>query len=377
VSRPFFLVWPAQGLSLFRALKRWQQVSLVLLLALFAWRLAPKPQPPPTDNIPLVTVRAVTYQKTDVMVSATGSLVARHDMPIGVDGESGRIAAILVEAGDQVRQGQVLAKLDTAVLSPQVANLRAALEQYKAEAQLAQADYKRAAAIVSTVGALSKEELDKRQANMLTSEARVKAAQAQLAEADARLNRSEIKAPENGLVLMRNAEVGQAVTPGGSTLFRLAKDSEIEMKGLIAEQDLPQLREGQKAEVTITGVETPYVGTVRLVGVMIDPVSRQAEIRIALPKDRNLRPGAYARATVVVGQDDRPVLPQTALLTEGGNTYIYVVDEQSKAQQRKVTLAQARAGGITIASGLTGKESVVTVAGTFLHPGQPVHVHKE
>lgn len=370
-------VWAGRIWSIFKSLSRWQQAVVLILLGLLVWRFIPKPQPPPVDNVPLVTVRAVSYQKADVLVSATGSLVARHDMPIGVDGETGRIAAILTEAGQQVRKGQVLAKLDTAVISPQVANLRAAVEQYKAEAQLADADYKRAAAIVSTVGALSKEELEKRHSTQLTSQARVRAAEAQLAEAEARLNRTDIKAPEAGLVLMRNAEVGQAVTPGGSTLFRLAKDSEIEMKASIAEQDLPQLKEGQSAQVMVTGVEQPFTGTVRLVGVMIDPVSRQAEIRIALPKDRDLRPGAYARATIVVGQDDRPVLPQTAILTDGKSNYVYIIDDQSRVQPRTITLAQARAGGVTVASGLKGNESVVMVAGTFLHPGQFVRVHKD
>jgi len=366
------LVWAfVKGLAL------WQRLLIIAFLGLLAWRLYPQKPLPPVDNIPLVTVKSVTHAKVPVVVATTGSLVARHDIPIGVDGETGRVSAILAEVGDVVHKGQVLAKLDTSVISPQVANLRAALEQSRAEAALAAADFKRASAIVNTVGALSKEEVDKRQSTVRTSEARVKAAEAQLAEAEARLNRTDIKAPEDGLVLARSAEVGQAVTPGGATLFRLAENSEIEMRALIAEQDLPKIRENQTVSVFVTGVDAPYAGAVRLVGVLIDPQSRQAEVRVALPKDRNLRPGAYARAEILVGDDERPVLPQTAIMSEGDQSYVYVVDKDSKAQKLAVTLAGVHAGGVTIASGLKGDEKVVAVAGAFLHPGQLVHIQKE
>ena len=100
------LVW-----AFVKGLAFWQRLLIIAFLALLAWRLYPQKPPPPVDNIPLVTVKAVTHTKVPVVVAATGSLVARHDIPIGVDGETGRVLAILAEVGDAVHKGQVLAKL--------------------------------------------------------------------------------------------------------------------------------------------------------------------------------------------------------------------------------------------------------------------------
>jgi HlyD family secretion protein len=330
--------------------------------------------PTAAEAAPLVTALPPGRTAFTTSVSFTGAIVARYDMPIGVDSEGGRIQAVLVEAGDPVRAGQVLARLDTSVVAPQVASLRASLEQYRAEAALAEADYRRAAAIASSVGALSKEEVDKRHSQVATSAARVKAAEAQLAESEARLGRTEIRAPAAGTVLTRNAEVGQAVTPGGPPLFRLGRGGEVEMRAQAAEKDLPKLKLGQTAEVRVTGVATPFAGKVRLLAAVIDPQTRLGEVRVSLPKDPNLRPGAFARGEVKVGSDVRPIVPQTALLSDARGNYVLIVGADNHAVRRDVRFGGAQPNGIVIAEGLDGTERVVTTAGAFLHDGELVRV---
>ena len=170
-------------------------------------------------------------------VSIIGTIAARYDTPIGVEGDGGRVAAIYVEAGDHVKRGQVLARLDVSVLQPQVANLQAALELSRAEADLAAAEYRRALAVGAS-GALSAEETERRRSNSVTAAAKVKVAAAQLAEAQARLARAEVRAPADGIILTRSVEVGQTATPGGGALFRMAEGGEVELRGQVAEQDL-------------------------------------------------------------------------------------------------------------------------------------------
>ena len=328
----------------------------------------------PVEAPPLVTATAPGRTAFTLTATFTGAIVARYDMPIGIDSESGRVAAVLVEVGDHVRRGQALARLDTAVLEPQVASLRATLEQNRAEAVLAEADYRRATAVAESVGALSKEEVDKRRSQVATSAARVKAAEAQLAEAGARLHRTEIRAPEDGVVLTRNAEVGQAVMPGSPPLFRLARGGLVEMRAQVAEQDLPKLRVGQPAEVRITGVATPFAGAVRLIAAVIDPQTRLGEVRVELPLDPNLRPGAFAHGEVKVGSDVRPVVAQTALLTDAQGTYVLIVGPDNRAVRRAVQFGGTRPDGIVIAQGLDGSERVVSTAGAFLREGELVRV---
>ena len=328
----------------------------------------------PNDAIPLVTARAPGRSAITALVTFTGGIVARYDQPIGVEGDGGRVSEVLVESGDRVTRGQALARLDTAVVSAQVANWRAAVEQARAEAGLAEADYRRAAAVADSVGALSKEEVDKRHSVVATSTARVKSAEAQLAEVEARLSRTSIRAPADGIVLTRTAEVGQTAMPGGAPLFRLARGGEVEMRAQVAERDLPRLKIGQDAEVFLTGIATPFHGKVRLVSAVIDPQTRLGEMRVALAQQPDLRPGAFARGEVKVGSDMRPVVPQTAVLSDGPTNFVYVVGADKHVLRRAVKVSGTQPQGIVIGEGIDGSERIVTSAGAFLHEGELVRL---
>jgi RND family efflux transporter MFP subunit len=345
----------------------------VVAVSIIAWRQRSHHGPQAPD-LPLVTVTVPGQSPYTLSVKFTGAIIARYDVPIGVEGEGGRVLSIHAEAGDAVKRGQLLAKLDTAVLAPQVASLRAALEQSRADAELATADFHRAQKISETVGALSKEEVERRHTLAVTSAARVRTAEAQLAEAEARLRRTDIVAPEDGIVLTRSAEIGQAMMAGSPPLFRMARGGEVEMKAQVAEQDLPKLKVGQDVSVTVTGVQAPFAGKVRLLAAVIDPMSRLAEVRITLPKDPLLRPGAFAHGTAVIGHDQRPLVPQTALLTDSGGSYVLIVGADNKVVRRAVSYGDAQTGGITILDGLTGEERVVSTAGAFLKEGEAVRV---
>ncbi|HEX3846733.1 MAG TPA: efflux RND transporter periplasmic adaptor subunit [Steroidobacteraceae bacterium] len=350
------------------------------VIVLFAVRLthALGVKPPPTkDPIPTVSVTQVGHSAVPTTISIIGTIAAKYDMPIGVEGDAGRVSAIYVEAGDRVKRGQILARLNVSVLEPQVANLEAALEQSKAEADLADAEYKRAQAVGAS-GALSAEETQRRKSAGITAAAKVKVAAAQLAEAQAKLARTEVRAPSDGIILTRNVEVGQTATPGGEALFRLSEGGEVELRGQVAEQDLPSLQVGQAVAVRLTGSSHAYEGHVRLLGAVIDPQTRLGMVRVSLTPDPNLRPGAFARADVTVSNAEREVLPQTAVLTDDRGTYVLIVNAQNKVERRSVRVSGMVKSGVTIADGITGQEQVVATAGAFLQEGEVVKpVQKE
>ena len=322
-------------------------------------------------TIPSVTVTAAGLSTQPSTVSIIGTISARFDTPIGVEGDGGRVSAILVEAGDHVHRGQVLARIDTSVLEPQVANLEASLELARAESELAAAEYHRAQA-VGAAGALSAEETEKRRSNSVTAAAKVKVAAAQLAEAQAKLARAEVRAPAEGTLLTCTVEVGQTVAPG-ATLFRLAEGNEVELRGEVAEQDLSLLKVGQAVDVRLTGTSTVYPGRVRLLGAVIDPQTRLGVVRVSLAPDPNLRPGAFARAEVTVSNAQRIVLPQTAVLTDDKGSYVLVIDSQNKVERRPVKVSGMVANGVTIADGIGKADRVVATAGAFLQVGETVN----
>jgi HlyD family secretion protein len=352
-------------------------VAVVAVVGLILWRghtvdpalvtLAAQQQ------IPLVSVTSPGVTSVTSNVTFTGTISARYDMPIGIEGDAGRIIGVYVEAGDHVKRGQLLAKIDESVWQPQVNRLAASLEQAKAQAALSAAEYRRAAA-VEAAGALSAEEIEKRRALSVTDAANVKVAAAMVAEAEARLARTRVVAPADGTVLTRKAEVGQTASPGGEALFRLASGGEIEMRGQVAEQDMAVLTVGQQAAVHLVGSTQPFAGRVRLLGAVIDPLTRLGDIRIALKPDPALRPGAFARGSVSVSKAERPILPQTAVLSDSKGAYVYVIGNGDHVERRNVQVGGTISAGIIISGGLTGDERIVTTAAGFLREGERVAI---
>ncbi|HLW25567.1 MAG TPA: efflux RND transporter periplasmic adaptor subunit [Steroidobacteraceae bacterium] len=346
-------------------------LGAVLLMRLTHGSAATPPAAGAKLNVPTVSVTAVRRSVVPTTVSIIGNIAARYDTPIGVEGDGGRVAAIYVEAGDRVHRGQVLARINDSVIKPQVSNLEAALELAKAEADLAAAEYRRALAL-GGAGALSKEETERRRSSSVTAAAKVKVAAAQLAEAEARLARTEVRAPADGLLLTRTVEVGQTVAPGGPALFRMAEGDEVELRGEVAEQDLPLLKVGQSVRVKLTGSSQVFEGKVRLLGAVIDPQTRLGMVRIALKPDPNLRPGAFARAEVLVNNAEQIVLPQTAVLSDDKGSYVLVVGADHRIERRTVRVAGFAGGGVAVAGALEDRDEIVSTAGAFLQEGEVV-----
>lgn len=325
----------------------------------------------PAVQAPTVTVTTPGQSMVARTVTATGSLAARIDMPVGVVGEGGMVTRVLVQPGDWVRAGQVLASVERSVQTEQVRSLAAQVEVARADAKLAQAQLDRAKALIGR-GFISAADIDQRTATRDQAEARVRVALAQLAEQRARTGRLDIRAPARGLVLTRAVEPGQIVQAGGGVLFRLAKDGEMEMQAQLAEGDLVTVRPGNSATVTPIGTQAGFAGRVWQVSPVVDPQTRLGIARIALPYDRAIRPGGFASATITSGSGSAPLLPESAVLNDAKGSYVYIVNAKNQAERRAVTVGQVSDAGVAVTSGLTGSEKIVTSAGAFLTPGQKV-----
>ena len=322
-------------------------------------------------QIPTVSVVVPGRSQVARVVTASGALAARRDQPVGVAGEGGLVRAVLVDAGSWVGQGQVLATIDRSVQSQQAAQLAASVQAARADAALAQNEFERSQALVGR-GFVSKADLDRKRAARDAAAARVNVAQAQLNATRAQIGRLDIRAPTSGLVLARSIEVGQVVSPGSGALFRLAKGGEMEMKAQLSQQDLPFVKAGMPASVTPIGSDRIFSGSVWQVSPVIDPTSRQGEVRIAVPYDPAIRPGGFAEAKISAGGTTAPLLPQSAVLSDEKGNYVYIINGKNEVERREVKIGTVDDQGVTIAQGLTGQESVVLSAGPFLNPGQKV-----
>ncbi len=326
----------------------------------------------------LASVSVIVPGRTTVarVITASGPLAARRDQPIGVAGSGGRVVRVLVDAGSWVRAGQVLAVVDRSVQAQQAAQLAAQVDAARANAALAQSNYERALALQDR-GFVSKAEIESKRATRDAAAAQVRVAQAQLAATRAEIGRLNVTAPTAGLILDRNVEVGQIVGPGSGALFRLALGGEMEMQARLAQQDIAMINVGMPASVTPIGVDRTLQGRVWQVSPIIDPQSRQGEVRIAIPYAPDVRPGGFAEARITGGAASAPLLPQSAVLSDSRGNYVYLVNAKNEVERRDVKVGTVDDNGVTIAEGLSGQERVVLSAGPFLNPGQKVNPRRE
>ena len=323
------------------------------------------------EAAPAVSVVVPGRQQVARTISATGQLAARYDMPVGIPGEGGKVISVLVEAGQWVGAGQTLAVIDRSVQAQEASQLAAQIDVARADARLAQQELDRAQALVGR-GFVSKADVERRIATRDAALARVRVAQANLGQSRARIGRLDVRAPAAGLVLTRTVEPGQIVGPGSGALFRIARGGQLEMLARLPESDLFAMSAGVAALVTPVGSTKTYQGSIWQISPVIDPASRQGVARIAVPYDRDLRPGGFATASITAGSTDAPLLPESAVLNDSQGSYVYILDKDNAVRRRPVKVASVTDGGVIVGEGLNGTERVVLSAGPFLTEGEKV-----
>jgi HlyD family secretion protein len=368
------LDWEAQERRAKR--RRWIIIgAVVLVVALVAFMMLRPKAAPPADagkkQAPSVTVVVPGRQTVDSVVSANGNLAARREMPVGVAGEGGMVSRVLVEPGQWVGAGQVLATIDRSVQVQQASSLGSQIAVAQADARLAQANLDRAQALVKN-GFISKAQIDQLTATRDAANARARVAGANYKQSLASNSRLDIRAPAAGLVLERRVEPGQIVSAGSGMLFRMAKGGEMEMLARLGEADLARMHAGLAATVTPVGSTDSVKGQVWQVSPVIDPQTRQGIVRVAVPYSNAIRPGGFAEAKIVGGVANVPLLPQSAVQSDDKGNYVYIIDGNNKVVRRDVKVGDVGDNGVTIMSGLNGTEQVVLSAGAFLNPGETV-----
>ena len=346
---------------------------IALLLGWFAVNRWLAPAALVSDDSNAQTVTVIVPGRTTVQgsVTASGVIAARRDLPVGIAGEGGRVVQVLVDAGSWVNKGQVLAVVDRSVQTEQIASQAATVEVQQANARLAQSKLDRSLKLVAN-GFISNADIEQLVATRDAAVAQVRVARAALGELRASAARLNIVAPEAGLVMTRQIEPGQIVGAASGTLFRIARDGELEMQARLSESNLARMATGDPADVSPVGTVQHFTGHVWQLAPVIDPTTRQGLARIALPFDKSLRPGGFASATLRSGTTTAPVLPESAILSDANGTYVYVVGAKNKVERRAIATGDVTSAGITVTTGLSGTERIVLRAGGFLNPGDKI-----
>lgn len=348
----------------------------------------------PLPSVSVVKVAPADFVET---VMVTGTLVPRDEILVAPEVEGLRVLEVLVEEGDHVKKGQVLATLVHATIDAQLAQNAALLA--KADASIAQArstitqaeaalkeahNALERAKPLRDAGHLSQSVFDQREAAARTAEAVLVAArdglkvaeaervhlEAQRRELEWRRANTEVKAPADGLVSRRNVRVGSLATGVGDAMFRIIARGEIELDAEVPEAQLARMKAGQPAVVTIAGLGE-VTGTVRLVSPEIDKATRLGRVRISLKSDEPLRIGGFGRGTVETANGRGLAVPASALLYGQHGATVQVLEGQ-KVSSRQVKTGLRAGGLVEIVEGLTEGDVVIARSGTFLRDGDEV-----
>ena len=346
---------------------------------------------------PAVTVMEAKKISFVDNVLVTGSLVPREEVLVGPEIDGYRLTELLAEEGDQVKKGQVLARLSREILEAQlaqnsasIAKTQAAIDQVRnqimeSEATLRQVEdaYKRVKPLRES-GVASQATFDEREAAFRTATARLAAQKeglklaeaeqtlmrAQRQELEIKLGRTDIRAPAAGVVSRRTARMGSVSSSSAEPLFRIIKDGEIELDAEVPEFYMTKLKAGQRARFEVEGAGE-RTGTIRLVSQEVNTSSRLGRVRIFLGDAADLRIGMFAKAMIDAGQRDAVGVPSTAVLYQNDSATVLAVIGD-RVRERTVKPGLFAGDSVEIKEGLKEGEIVVMRAGSLLRNGDTI-----
>lgn len=329
---------------------------------LILWAARGDDAPVPVRAVPSLTVSTTSPQKVTWprTVSASGVIAPWREASVGTQIGSYQLVEVNAEVGDQVRRGQVLARINPALLRAEEAQLLARHDQ-------AQVNRRRALALRAS-GGVSEQEV-------LAAETEAKAASALLAAKRLELRYTAVLAPDDGVITARAATLG-AVAPAGQELFRMIRRNRLEWRGELTAEQLREVAAGQVVTLSLPD-GTQASGVVRRLGPTMDGASRLGVIYADVAGAGRALAGMYVAGVITVGLAPALTVPAPCVVIRDGRSYVMVLDERPgrpSVRMRSVRTGRRDDSAIEILTGLTGTERLVFGGAGFLKDGDVVRV---
>jgi RND family efflux transporter MFP subunit len=306
---------------------------------------------------------------------------------------SGYLRRWLVDIGDSVKSGQLLADIDTPELDDQlrgaqaaVGEAKAALDQAKTQVELARVSVKRIDALAPS-GFSSQQDKDERDAALHVAEANVKAAQAKVASQEAEVQRlahmkgfAHVVAPFNGVVTFRSTEVGSLIAAGGGpgqALFRLARLDVVRVFVNVPQNVAASIHDGEQSKVRVPELPGhPFTGTVTRTAGALDPATHTLLVEVDVPnKERLLLTGTYVDVSFSVTQSAPELsLPSNAFLFGAAGPRVAVVDSDDHVHIKPVRIGEDYGNEVGVIEGVTVEDRVMLNPGDTVVEGLAVSV---
>jgi membrane fusion protein, multidrug efflux system len=355
------------------------RTSLIPVLLLAAFLGACSKEPPPEEPIRAVRTQVVGLGSASASHEYAAEIRARTESRLGFR-VAGKLTRRLVDAGDTVKAGQLLAQLDPQDLKLGQDAAQAAWSAAKANLDFSEAEFKRYRELRDQ-GFISGAELDRREAALKSARAQAEQARAQATVQGNQANYSSLTADAAGVVTGVDLDPGAVVQPGQAVL-RLAHDGPRDAVFQVPEDRVGDMRAflGRPGalKVKLWGSNETVSATLRELGASADPVTRTFSAKADVGSAR-VRLGQTARVVVEAPPRQGVMrLPLAAVFELQGRSTVWVLDRQAMTvAARPVVVAGAEGNHILIASGLSAGQTVVTAGVHTLTPGQRVKLYAE
>jgi RND family efflux transporter MFP subunit len=317
-----------------------------------------------------ITTTKVRSQEVVRSVPATGTIYPWQEVIVGAEVGGYRVAAVLVDVGTRVKQGQVLVRLSGDMLQADLDSKRAAMRSAEAAEVNASAALRRGAS-VSSSGALSAADLDKLKSDQIAAQARVDTSSADLRMAELRARYASVTAPDSGTITSRTVSVGQ-ISQAGAEMLRMLRQNRVEWRAEIPEALLSRIKVGQMA--TVTAVDgTTVNGKVRAVAPTVQATNRTGLVYVDIVGG-DARPGMFARGEIAAGKGPALLIPVTSVVMQDGYSYVFVLKDKNVVERRRVQQVGVRGDDMEVADGVAAGEVVAVKGAGFLKDGDTVRL---
>ena len=330
-----------------------------------------------TEQKAALTVTVVQPEKQNwkQTFTANGNIAAWQEVVIGSELSGQRLTRVNVNVGDEVKRGQVLAEINSDTIRADLAAAKASYAEAQAVLADAVTNNKRIQQLRNT-GAISAQELTQYQTSQATAQARLDASRAQIESNQLRLAQTQVISPDNGVISARTATVG-SLAQTGQELFRLIRDHRLEWRAEVTTSDLYKLKQGMNARIFSPDPAQPAItGKVRIIAPVIDPQTRYGLVYVDLPATQAFRMGMFVKGEFDLGEKPALTIPQTALLLRDGFAYVFIVGNNNRVTQQKVTVGRRLADRVEILD-LPANVKLVAAGTGFLADGDLVTVAKD
>lgn len=331
----------------------------------------------PSLTVTLSRVQSANWSNS---LSANGSVAAWQESIVGTELNGVRLVELLVQVGDQVKRGEMLARFSTDILNTEVEQQRAALADAEATLAEAQSNARRAMQLKES-GAISIQQITQYATARNIASAKVSAAKAGLQAATLHLQHARILASDDGIISARNATLG-AVAQAGQELFRIIRQGRLEWRAEMTGEESSRIHVGQA--VTIFAFDgSPLKGKVRMVAPTVDPQTRKALVYVDLidsaseNKRKSVVAGMFAKGEFLLGESNALSVPGSAVVMRDGHASVFMLEKNNKVKQVRVTQGRMQQGRVEIVSGLAGNDTVIDSGAGFLADGDTVRVVTE